>query len=132
MCTVKRILPIKTTQKLSRLKKVFVEIRMDARNEKNHIYKGNYSGWYCVSDETFLSDKDLVEKTNAAGVPVKVSIESGHEVEWTEEINYKFRLSNFQADLKHWLKDGTFIYLSITYIKHSDLTYIKSLKIQCN
>jgi len=27
-------------------------------------------------------------------------------VEWTEEENYKFRLSAFQDDLKYWLKDG--------------------------
>ncbi|XP_015594864.1 methionine--tRNA ligase, mitochondrial isoform X2 [Cephus cinctus] len=70
-----------------------------------HIYLGKYSGWYCESDEAFLTDLDLTEKKTASGEIIKVSNESGHPVEWTEENNYKFRLSNFQDDLKHWLKD---------------------------
>lgn len=77
--------------------------------EKNHIYKGKYSGWYCVPDEAFLSEQDLNEKTTPTGEVIKVSAESGHPVEWSEEDNYKFRLSAFEDDLKHWLKDGKFI-----------------------
>ncbi|XP_058807350.1 methionine--tRNA ligase, mitochondrial-like isoform X2 [Phymastichus coffea] len=73
--------------------------------EKNYIYKGKYSGWYCVPEEAFLSNQDLIEKKTSSGKSVKVSAESGHVVEWTEEDNYKFRLSSFQDDLKHWLKD---------------------------
>lgn len=33
-----------------------------------------------------------------------VSIESGHPVEWTEEQNYMFKLSNFKDDLLKWLR----------------------------
>ncbi|XP_011504402.1 PREDICTED: methionine--tRNA ligase, mitochondrial-like [Ceratosolen solmsi marchali] len=73
--------------------------------ERNHIYKGKYSGWYCVSEEAFLSSEDLIEKVLPSGNVIKVSIESGHTVEWTEEENYKFQLSKFQNDLKYWLKD---------------------------
>ena len=40
------------------------------------------------------------------GEIVKVSAQSGHPVEWAVEENYKFKLSAFQDDLKHWLKDG--------------------------
>lgn len=36
----------------------------------------------------------------------KISIESGHPVEWTEETNYMFRLSQFQNDILYWLKQG--------------------------
>ncbi|CAH1641398.1 unnamed protein product [Spodoptera littoralis] len=36
---------------------------------------------------------------------VKVSIESGHKVEWTEETNYMFRLSAFKSHLQQWLKN---------------------------
>ncbi|XP_011702853.1 PREDICTED: methionine--tRNA ligase, mitochondrial [Wasmannia auropunctata] len=74
-------------------------------DERGHIYLGKYSGWYCVSDEAFLSDTELVEQTDSTGKVVKVSAESGNPVEWTEEENYKFRLSAFQDDLKYWLKD---------------------------
>ncbi|XP_011645575.1 methionine--tRNA ligase, mitochondrial-like isoform X2 [Pogonomyrmex barbatus] len=73
--------------------------------ERGHIYLGKYSGWYCVSDEAFLSDTELVEQKDSSGKIIKVSAESGNKVEWTEEENYKFRLSAFQDDLKYWLKD---------------------------
>jgi methionyl-tRNA synthetase len=49
----------------------------------------------------------LVEKILPSGKIIKVSRESGHIVEWTEEENYKFQLSKFQNDLKYWIKDGT-------------------------
>lgn len=40
------------------------------------------------------------------GTQVNVSLESGRPVEWTEEVNFKFKLNKFQDDLLHWLKDG--------------------------
>ncbi|XP_020284401.1 methionine--tRNA ligase, mitochondrial [Pseudomyrmex gracilis] len=73
--------------------------------ERGHIYLGKYSGWYCVSDEAFLSDTEIVEQKDATGKVIRVSTESGNTVEWTEEENYKFRLSAFQDDLKYWLKN---------------------------
>ncbi|XP_011878831.1 PREDICTED: methionine--tRNA ligase, mitochondrial [Vollenhovia emeryi] len=73
--------------------------------ERGHIYLGKYSGWYCVSDEAFLGDADLVEEKDSTGKVIKVSAESGNKVEWMEEENYKFRLSAFQDDLKYWLRD---------------------------
>ena len=27
--------------------------------DRGHIYKDSYSGWYCVSDETFLADDQI-------------------------------------------------------------------------
>lgn len=74
--------------------------------ERGHIYLGKYSGWYCVSDEAFLSDAELMEQRDPTGKIIKVSAQSRNTVEWTEEENYKFRLSAFQDDLKYWLKDG--------------------------
>lgn len=65
------------------------------------LYTANYAGWYCVPDETFLTDSQLRE-TNG----VRVSAESGHPVEWTEEHNYMFRLSRYQDDVVHWLRSG--------------------------
>lgn len=73
---------------------------------RGHIYEGQYSGWYCVADEAFLSDNQLNEVTKSDGTKIKVSTESGRPVEWTEETNYMFKLSSFQNDLLHWLKDG--------------------------
>ncbi|XP_053670317.1 methionine--tRNA ligase, mitochondrial [Anopheles nili] len=64
------------------------------------IYSASYAGWYCVPDETFLTDSQL--KENEQGE--KFSLESGHPVEWTEEENYMFRLSRYQDDVRHWVK----------------------------
>uniref|UniRef100_A0A182KBE6 Methionine--tRNA ligase, mitochondrial n=1 Tax=Anopheles christyi TaxID=43041 RepID=A0A182KBE6_9DIPT len=64
------------------------------------IYSASYSGWYCVPDETFLTDSQL--KENERGE--KCSLESGHPVEWTEEENYMFRLGRYQDDVRHWVK----------------------------
>ncbi len=65
------------------------------------IYKGKYEGWYCVSCEAFLTDKDLVE-----GVcPVHHS-----KPQWIEENNYFFRLSKYQQPLlDHYAKNPQFI-----------------------
>lgn len=72
-------------------------------NDKGYIFPTNYSGWYCIPDETFLTESQLTE---VPGKNIKVSIESGHPVEWTEEKNYMFKLSSFHDDLNYWLKNG--------------------------
>lgn len=69
---------------------------------KNHIYTSKYKGWYCISDETFLTESQLKLRDDGQ----KVSIESGHPVEWSEEDNYIFKLSQFQDDVIHWIKSG--------------------------
>lgn len=69
-------------------------------SSQNAIYKDKYSGWYCVQDETFLTDSQLKMVGDE-----RFSIESGHPVEWTEEENYMFKLSNYQDDIIHWAKN---------------------------
>jgi len=54
------------------------------------IYKGKYSGWYCVPCETFFSDEQLVN----GKCP-----DCGREVEWMEEESYFFRLSKYTQPL---------------------------------
>ncbi|XP_053946916.1 methionine--tRNA ligase, mitochondrial [Anastrepha ludens] len=72
-------------------------------HSRGHIYSAAYSGWYCVSDETFLTDSQLRLDT-ATGA--RFSLESGHPVEWTEETNYMFRLSDLQKEVIYWVKQG--------------------------
>lgn len=67
---------------------------------KDFIHKANYNGWYCVSDETFLTENQLKENEKKE----KVSAESGHPVKWVEESNYMFRLSKFHKDIEYWIK----------------------------
>lgn len=68
---------------------------------------GKYEGWYCVSDEAFLTDDQIKEvKDPKSGQMIKVSIESGHKVEWVVEENYKFKLSQFKEPLLKWLREN--------------------------
>ncbi|XP_065173544.1 methionine--tRNA ligase, mitochondrial-like, partial [Atheta coriaria] len=80
-----------------------------AIRDNGHVYSSKYAGWYCVSDETFLTDSQLKEAPAArTGEMIKVSAESGHPVEWTEEQNYMFGLSKLADQVKQWiLKDDT-------------------------
>jgi methionyl-tRNA synthetase len=65
-------------------------------HEKGDIYKGSYSGFYCVSCERFYRDKEL----EAGKCPV-------HDVEpkWIEEENYFFALSRYERPLRRLLDE---------------------------
>ncbi|KAI9585081.1 methionine--tRNA ligase, mitochondrial [Glossina fuscipes] len=71
--------------------------------ERDAIYLNQYNGWYCVADETFITNNQLRLDEQSG---LRYSLESGHPVEWTEEENYMFRLSKFQADILYWLQQG--------------------------
>ncbi len=59
--------------------------------ERDQIYEGVYSGWYCVSDERYWTEKDI-------GDDRKCQI-CGREVEHVEETNYFFRMGRWQEEL---------------------------------
>ena len=69
--------------------------------DKGYIYKGTYSGQYCVFDELYV---DVV----GAGAPCP---ECGRPTETVKEENYFFKLSTF-ADklLRHYEEHPEFIY----------------------
>lgn len=69
---------------------------------QGHIYLGEHEGWYAVSDEAFYPASQ-VREVQRGGETVYESIETGQRVEWTREINYKFRLSHFREPLRAWL-----------------------------
>ncbi|CAH1155924.1 unnamed protein product [Phaedon cochleariae] len=80
-----------------------VELFWKKLEDNNHIYLSNYEGWYCIQDETFLKESQIVEKTGDDGKKFLVSMESGHPVEWTTEENFMFKLSKFRSDIEHWI-----------------------------
>lgn len=55
--------------------------------DSGDIYKSSYSGWYCVPDERFWTEKDLVD----GNCP-----DCGRGVVQIEESNYFFRMSKYQ------------------------------------
>jgi len=62
--------------------------------DKGDIYKGEYKGWYCVSDENFLADDVPVEADGA-----KVCPDCGKKASVVSEETYFFRLSAYQEPL---------------------------------
>ncbi|EIW70887.1 hypothetical protein TREMEDRAFT_43432 [Tremella mesenterica DSM 1558] len=69
------------------------------------IYKSTHSGWYSISDETFFSASQ-VEKRDGK----MVALETGNEVIWEEEENYKFCLSRYVPQLRKWLERPGVVY----------------------
>ena len=65
--------------------------------EAGQIYPGDYEGWYCVHDERFWTEKDLL--TDAEGRPACPLC--GRAVERIVEPNYFFRMGAYQD----WLVD---------------------------
>ncbi len=69
--------------------------------DNGDIYKGTYKGWYCVSCEAFIREKDLVE----GKCPYH-----NRKPDWIEEENYFFTLSRYQDRLlEHIEKHPEFI-----------------------
>ena len=62
--------------------------------EKGFIYLGAYEGWYCVRDECFYSENELVMTPEGERYAP-----TGASVEWLKEPSYFFRLSAFQDKL---------------------------------
>jgi len=57
--------------------------------KKGYIYKGNYEGWYSISDECFYKENELVND----------KAPTGSKVEWIKEETYYFKLSIFKEEL---------------------------------
>lgn len=64
--------------------------------DNGYIYKGNYAGWYSISDETYILQKPEGENPN---------------IVWQEEECYYFKLSAFGDKLKEY------------YAQHPNLIY---------
>jgi methionyl-tRNA synthetase len=85
---------IRTTE--SRHKQVVQDVLSDLHAQEL-IYSKEYGGWYSVSEERFWTEKDLVD----GNCPM-----SGKPVEWIEEKNYFFRMSNYQEQLIQHINDN--------------------------
>jgi len=70
--------------------------------ENGFIYKGLYEGWYCVYDETFFSEDELL--------PGNLCPQCKRPVEKIKEENYFFKLLSFQDKLlNHYLNNPKFV-----------------------
>lgn len=92
---------IKTSEKRH---KNFVQNIWKKLVENDWLYKGKYSGWYCVSDEAYYKEDELVKQLDGA-----FRTELGKNVDWKEEDSYFFRLSEFQDILLELYKHTNFV-----------------------
>ncbi len=82
---------IRTTQPFHEkgVQKIFLKLK-----EKGDIYKGVYKGWYCVSDESFLTEDVRLEEEGH-----KVCPDCGKKCVVVSEDCYFFKLSAYQQPL---------------------------------
>jgi methionyl-tRNA synthetase len=69
--------------------------------KKGDIYKGKYSGLYCLSCETFYTEKDLVNNKCP---------HHGIELQEYEEDCYFFKLSKYEKKIVDYIKKQNYIY----------------------
>ncbi|CBQ72583.1 probable METHIONYL-TRNA SYNTHETASE, mitochondrial [Sporisorium reilianum SRZ2] len=86
--------------------RVAVEHLWRTLRARGHIYQGSHEGWYAVSDEAFYPETQVRKAVGEDGREYMQSIETGAKVEWSQEVNYKFRLSSFQPALVAWLRSN--------------------------
>jgi len=84
---------IRTTE--PRHKEVVQEILQDLY-DRDEIYRAEYDGWYCVGDERFFTEKDLVD----GNCP-----ECGRPVDKIKEANYFFRMGRRQQWLIRYIEE---------------------------
>jgi methionyl-tRNA synthetase len=67
---------------------------LQAIYDNGYIYKGTYSGWYCVSCEAYYHEDELLDGNRC---PIH-----GTAAEWLTEENYFFALSRLSEQLSDW------------------------------
>ena len=69
--------------------------------DKGDLYKSEYSGWDSVQEEAFVPDGSVDQREGGQ----TVSAETGQPLEWASEVNWMFRLSQYQEPLLRWHRD---------------------------
>lgn len=63
--------------------------------KKGDIFLGTYQGWYSVSEESYIQEKDIIDGKGP----------QGDTLIWMEEEVYFFKMSNYQEKLIQHIKD---------------------------
>ena len=93
---------VRTTSERHKLAVTEIWKRMEAAGD---IYLSKYAGWYSVRDEAYYNEDETEEREGR-----RFSISTSTLVEWVEEENYTFRLSNYAKPLlEHYAKNPDFI-----------------------
>jgi len=76
-----------------------VQAFFEAIYRNGDLYRGSYEGWYCVPDETFFAESELVN----GRCP---NPECGRPVEWVSEPAYFFRFSRYGERLLRHIEEN--------------------------
>ena len=106
---------VRTTE--SRHRKV-TEAVFRKLTEQGDIYKDVYKGWYCVSDETFFRESEVVGG-------LCPNAECRKPVRWVEEENYFFRLSAYADRLLQHIEEHP-DFLGPEFRKNEVVSFIKA------
>jgi len=77
--------------------KKFVRDSLQYLFDKGEIYSKEYSGWYSVGEERFFEESELVDGKD----PI-----SHRSVEWINEKNYFFKMSDYQQRLIDYINEN--------------------------
>lgn len=78
--------------------KIGVQKAFEIMYNKGDIYKGEYEGFYCVSCETFFTEKQLIDG--------QFCPDCGKETSIIKEESYFFKLSKYEDKLLQWYKEN--------------------------
>lgn len=75
--------------------------------DADDIYPDMYEGWYCVSDETFWTEKDTIQRDNLTlneEDPARFcpNLHCGKQLQKVKEESYFFKWSAYQQKLEEW------------------------------
>ena len=108
---------IRTTQKRHT---DVVQATLQSLYDRGEIYKGEYQGWYCVSSERFLTEKELTdENCPDYGKPVESIVES----------NYFFKMSKYQDWLIEYIESNP-DFIQPAFRANETLGFLKSKPLQ--
>ena len=68
--------------------------------DKGDIYLGKYEGWYCVPDESFWTETQVIKNEDGD----YICPDCGRKVEKRSEESYFFKLSKYQKDLEEYIE----------------------------
>ena len=78
--------------------KIGVQKAFETMYNKGDIYKGEYEGYYCVSCETFFTEKQLVDE--------QFCPDCGRPTSIVKEESYFFKLSKYEDKLIKWYEEN--------------------------
>ena len=91
---------IRTTDEIHRrgVLKLWEKLRVAKTPDgRDAVYRGTYAGWYCPRCEAFKTDDEMKQ-------PGNLCLDHERPCEWTEEENFFFRLSAYQAILEDLIR----------------------------